>query len=269
MEAQKAAAAAQKDERKAANLERKADRLREQLAKIESTIKRKREPADEGDEMRASDSSDDEPEIITSKALASTKPTPQQQQAAQKKADITKQCKYYSTGGTCGKKNKCRFVHDDEIRNAAIKDRQANEGRLTIQQRLILNDKEQEDLAVLESIHYLQQKGILQKDRSKEPDTSSTGSTSKVPETGAAVPPKTRLLPAAPASLPPPPPKREPMSNKNVRRSDSTNGTSNGAVHNSSNNTSHSTNQGAPQQQSWLAAPYATSSRGAESDNLP
>ena len=79
-----------------------------------------------------------------------------------RKADISKHCKYYSTGGSCGKKGKCRFRHDPEVREAAIKEREANNGRLTIQQRLILNDKDQEDLAVLQSIQYLREKGLME-----------------------------------------------------------------------------------------------------------
>lgn len=163
-DAKKAAAQAQKKEDKAASLEKEADKLRRQLRKVESSIKRKREQGDEGDEMRGAsdDSSDDEPpEALSTKASSTTIPSRPFPSAAGKKADVTRHCKYYSTGGTCGKKGKCRFVHDPEIREAAIKEREANNGRLTIQQRLILNDKEQEDLTVLQSIQYLRQKGIM------------------------------------------------------------------------------------------------------------
>ncbi|KAJ3482773.1 hypothetical protein NLG97_g7478 [Lecanicillium saksenae] len=163
-DAKKAAAQAQKNEDKAASLEKEADKLRRQLRKVESSIKRKREQGDEGDEMRdaSDDSSDDEPpEALSTKASSKTIPSRPLPTAAGKKADVTRHCKYYSTGGTCGKKGKCRFVHDPEIREAAIKEREANNGRLTIQQRLILNDKEQEDLTVLQSIQYLRQKGIM------------------------------------------------------------------------------------------------------------
>lgn len=106
-------------------------------------------------------SSDDEPpEALSTKASAATAARAASS-AGGKKADVTRHCKYYSTGGTCGKKGKCRFVHDPEIREAAIKEREANHGRLTIQQRLTLNDKEQEDLTVLQSIQYLRQRGIM------------------------------------------------------------------------------------------------------------
>ncbi|KAG7109991.1 Protein phosphatase 2C 3 like protein [Verticillium longisporum] len=82
-----------------------------------------------------------------------------EKKAEAKKADVSKHCKYYATGGTCGKKGKCRFVHDPEVREAAMKEREANNGNLTIQQRLVLNDKDQEDLTVLRSIQYLREKG--------------------------------------------------------------------------------------------------------------
>ncbi|KAK8146577.1 hypothetical protein G3M48_002934 [Beauveria asiatica] len=164
IEAKKAAAQAQRNEDKTASLEREADKLRKQLRKVESSIKRKREQGDEGDEMRgASDNSSDDgpPETLSTKASSTTIPSRPLLAATGKRADVTRHCKYYSTGGTCGKKGKCRFVHDPAIREAAIKEREANHGRLTIQQRLILNDKEQEDLTVLRSIQYLRQKGIM------------------------------------------------------------------------------------------------------------
>ncbi|KAM3535394.1 hypothetical protein MY4038_001266 [Beauveria bassiana] len=164
IEAKKAAAQAQRNEDKTASLEREADKLRKQLRKVESSIKRKREQGDEGDEMRGtSDNSSDDgpPETLSTKASSTTIPSRPLPAATGKRADVTRHCKYYSTGGTCGKKGKCRFVHDPAIREAAIKEREANHGRLTIQQRLILNDKEQEDLTVLRSIQYLRQKGIM------------------------------------------------------------------------------------------------------------
>ncbi|KAI8158593.1 hypothetical protein K4K49_007919 [Colletotrichum sp. SAR 10_70] len=139
-------------------------KLRKQLEKVESSIKRKREQQDEGDEMRDSSpveikSEDDEPEVASSRAQQAPPPPP-----PAKKADVTKHCKYYSTGGTCGKKGKCRFVHDPAVREAAMKEREANNGALTIQQRLILNDKDQEDLTVLQSIQYLREKGLMKDD---------------------------------------------------------------------------------------------------------
>ncbi|KAJ4295666.1 hypothetical protein N0V88_004368 [Collariella sp. IMI 366227] len=78
-----------------------------------------------------------------------------------RKADPTKHCKYYSTGGTCGKRGKCRFVHDPAVREAALKEREQNGGRMTLEQRLILNDKDQEDLAIVETLKYLHDKGVI------------------------------------------------------------------------------------------------------------
>lgn len=34
-----------------------------------------------------------------------------------------KHCKYFSTSGSCGKKHRCRFIHDVEVRNQAIQDK--------------------------------------------------------------------------------------------------------------------------------------------------
>lgn len=80
---------------------------------------------------------------------------------AAKKADPNKHCKYYSTGGTCGKKGKCRFVHDPAVREAALKERERNGGRMTLRQRLVLNDKDQEDLTIVKTLQYLKEKGMM------------------------------------------------------------------------------------------------------------
>lgn len=250
---------AQTEEDKAADLERQADKLRKQLRKVESSIKRKREQGDEGDEMRessaAESSEDDKPEEISSKSpKVPALPPPA------KKADISKHCKYYSTGGSCGKKGKCRFRHDPEVREAAIKEREANNGRLTIQQRLILNDKDQEDLTVLQSIQYLRQKGLMgaaEKEAQKEAEAAAKTTVSEAkteaktevkPEAQKPLPlpPTTSLLPAPPPSLPPPPAKREPSSNAPV------------PVPNSSNTKDVKHYEG------WLLKPY-----GGKSDDLP
>lgn len=200
MEAKKAADQAREDEEKAAVLERQADKLRRQLKKVESSIKRKREQGDEGDEMRdssASESSDDEkPEVMSSRSSAAPALPP-----PARKADISRHCKYYSTGGSCGKKGKCRFVHDPEVREAAMKEREANNGRLTLQQRLILSDEDQEELAVLQSIQYLREKGFM--------SAADVKSEKKPNGTSASVKPAaTSSLPAAPPSLPIAPHKR-------------------------------------------------------------
>lgn len=160
VEARKVAQVAQKSHDKTAELEKQAEKLRKQLARVESSIKRKREQGDEGDEMRApaaDTSGDEKPEVMSSRARAAPSQTP-----SAKKADVSRHCKYYSTGGVCGKRGKCRFVHDREVREAAIKEREANNGRMTIKQRLILNDQEQEDLTVLQSIQYLRKKGLME-----------------------------------------------------------------------------------------------------------
>lgn len=315
-----------KKEDKTSELEKQADKLRRQLRKVESSIKRKREQGDEGDEMRDPAAGDDDsssddgaPEVMSSRATdttttagaslpnpptATTKATVS---ASTKKADISRHCKYYSTGGTCGKKSKCRFVHDPEVREAAIRDREANNGRLTIQQRLILNDKEQEDLAVLESIQYLRQKGIMnevkkptaavataEQDGSKAPATPPP-----VPKAATASPPSSKSnllkkpspssqLPAKPpSSLPPLPVKREQPSSSSSspasslpRRSGSHHSTA------SSKTVGHAPAPvpaaGTQQQESllegqhrqhyegWLLQPYGSSSgSGTKSDDLP
>lgn len=179
-----------------------ASKLRKQLEKVESSIKRKREQQDEGDEMRDSSptalkSEDDEPEVASSRVQQPPPPPP-----PAKKADVTKHCKYYSTGGTCGKKGKCRFVHDPSVRETAMKEREANNGQLTIQQRLILNDKDQEDLTVLQSIQYLRQKGLMEEEKNTPSGTNAhQASGSQDSQTQR----QQSSLPAAHASLPPPP----------------------------------------------------------------
>ena len=191
-------------------LEREANKLRRQLKRVESSIKRKREQQDEGDEMRESspeaDSDADMPEVQSSRAPDEATDTPASQAA--KKADITRHCKYYSTGGSCGKKGKCRFVHDPAVREAAIREKEANNGQLTIKQRLILNDKEQEDLSVLESIQYLRDKGLM---KANSGITSKPGGGPGRPQGKPSKLPSTTpsTLPAPPPSLPLPPNKRE------------------------------------------------------------
>jgi hypothetical protein len=103
-----------------------------------------------------SDSDDDsEPETHTSRLTAPVRVLPS------KKPILQRQCKYFSTGGTCGKKGKCRFVHDQAVRDAALKEKEMNGGRMTLGQRLMQNDKEKDDLMVLKSIKYLYEKGLL------------------------------------------------------------------------------------------------------------
>lgn len=215
IEAKKAEATAAHEQSQEDALEQKRDKLRRQLALVESSIKRKRELGDEGDEMRdlsLNDSEEDDKPDEQSSAkpttTSSTTTTPAAPPPA-RKADIKRHCKYYSTGGSCGKKSKCRFVHDPATREAAIKEREQNNGNLTISQRLILNDKEQEDLAILESIQYLRDRGLMKKETPPKQETKSEKSDGSKVSAPVAPPVKTSTLPAAPASLPPPPPKRE------------------------------------------------------------
>lgn len=205
-----------------------ANKLRKQLEKVESSIKRKREQQDEGDEMRGSVSplsdNDSEPEVLSVRSAQPSRPVP----PPAKKADVSKHCKYYSTGGTCGKKGKCRFVHDPAVREAAMNERAANNGQLTIRQRLILNDKEQEDLAVLESVQYLLDTGVanaagLHVSAVKPDDEASASTEEQKPAATHA------SLPQHP--LPAPPSRREvPTTSQGASKpSSSTNGQPSGA----------------------------------------
>ena len=128
-----------------------------------SGSKRKREDGDEGDQQEGledpvsseSDSDDSKPEAMSSRNGASN------HISQPPKAQLQRHCKYFSTGGTCGKKGKCRFVHDQEVRNQALKDKEANGGKMTLAQRLILNDTAKDDLTILKSIKYLKEKGLM------------------------------------------------------------------------------------------------------------
>jgi len=156
--------------------QRKAEKLRQELLKAEKKIKdamsgskRKRETGDEGDDDRGqvseedsgessgSESESSKPETMTSRFAAPQPP----RQFAPPKAQLQRHCKYFSTGGTCGKKGKCRFVHDQEVRNQALRDKEANGGKMTLAQRLILNDTAKDDLTILKSIKYLKEKGLM------------------------------------------------------------------------------------------------------------
>lgn len=154
--------------------QRKAEKLRRELEKAERKIqesmggsKRKRENGDEGDEARGqgsdedsdgssdSGSDDSKPEAVSSRQHAPYRVS------QPSKAQLQRHCKYFSTGGTCGKKGKCRFVHDQEVRNQALRDKEANGGKMTLAQRLILNDTAKDDLTILKSIKYLKEKGLM------------------------------------------------------------------------------------------------------------
>ncbi|KAI0136373.1 hypothetical protein BJ170DRAFT_8489 [Xylariales sp. AK1849] len=173
--------------------EEKAEKLRRELAKVERKLeKRKRETIDEGDEMRidgakseSSESEDDKPEVQSIRKPSSFLPPP-----PITRADPTNHCKYYSTGGICGKKGKCRFVHDKNMREQALQEQAANGGRITLKQRLLRNDKEQEDLAVVQSIVNLRASGKLVE--AKEARGAATHSLSTLPA-------KPHFLPPTPA----------------------------------------------------------------------
>ncbi|KAK1774127.1 hypothetical protein QBC45DRAFT_52992 [Copromyces sp. CBS 386.78] len=211
IEAQTAAVKAQTADAKAADekatllmrQEQKAEKLRKELEKVESSIKRKREQQDEGDEMRQSEpsspstiskSDDEKPEVLTTRPDNTVVPP------VARKADQSKHCKYFSTGGNCGKRGKCRFVHDLNEREKALRERELNGGKMTLHQRLLLNDKEQEDLYIIQTLKYLQDKGAYQKKNALD-QSSSGGATSN-----------TQPQATGPASLPQNPLRREPGS---------------------------------------------------------
>lgn len=183
----------------------KIDRLEKKLSKLKGSIeKRKRAANDEGDEMRAddsldqSDSSDDEePEVQTSSKPANgfLPPPPIT------RADPSNHCKYYSTGGTCGKKGKCRFKHDPAVREAALQERTRNGGRMTLRQRMLLNDKDHDDMDVVKAIVEMRGSGRLVDPQSLQVSPKQQA------EEQAAVSPAPSTLPttAGVASLPPNP----------------------------------------------------------------
>lgn len=111
--------------------------------------------SDSDSEYTSASDSDSGPDAAPSKRAAPVSvPAP-------KKPILQRHCKYFSTGGTCGKKGKCRFVHDQGVREAAIREKEMNGGVMTLAQRLTQNDKEKDELMVLKSIKYLHEKGML------------------------------------------------------------------------------------------------------------
>jgi hypothetical protein len=183
----------------------KIDRLEKKLSKLRGSIeKRKRAANDEGDEMRGdespsiSDSSDDEePEVqSSSKPTTAFLPPP-----PITRADPTNHCKYYSTGGVCGKKGKCRFKHDPAVREAALQERTRNGGRMTLKQRLLLNDKDHDDMDVVKAIVEMRSSGRL-----VDPQSVQTRPERRAEEQATVVPAPTTLpTTAGVASLPPNP----------------------------------------------------------------
>ncbi|KAH7026482.1 uncharacterized protein B0I36DRAFT_352332 [Microdochium trichocladiopsis] len=141
----------------------KAEKLRRQLERVERKLeKRKREANDEGDDMRIDDDedSDTDDEAPESMSIRKTPNAPAGGNPASR-ADPTTHCKYYATGGNCGKKDKCRFVHDPAVRASALEERNMNKGRMTLKQRLILNDKDHEDMQVVKAIVQLRADGRM------------------------------------------------------------------------------------------------------------
>lgn len=187
----------------------KAEKLRKQLERAEQKVqeamkagmKRKRDSGDMGDEedhiktegdavdqviatatagasLSDSDSDSDGSEYTDATdseaeappaAFTSKRSAPVQVPPPAKKNILQRHCKYFSTGGTCGKKGKCRFIHDEAVRAAAIREKDLNGGRMTLAQRLTQNDKEKDDLMVLKSIKYLHEKGMLDEPVKDEP----------------------------------------------------------------------------------------------------
>lgn len=175
--------------------QRRAEKLRKQLERAEQKIqdalktgtKRKRDANDSGEEDAKADgdhvdqviaeattngSSDSEesseytdesesdagPESKTSGRAGPIKTLPNP------KVNLQRHCKYFSTGGNCGKKGKCRFLHEQSVRDAALKEKELNGGRPTLSQRLAMNEAEKEDLLIIRSIKYLQEQGALAED---------------------------------------------------------------------------------------------------------
>lgn len=176
--------------------EEKLGKLQAEMSKVERRLKekRKRSAQDEGDDMRLSDSvsvksEDEAPESLTTHKPASLPPPPIV------RADPSSHCKYYATGGKCGKKDKCRFKHDPAVREAALQEQTRNGGRLTLKQRLMLNDKNMEDRETVEVIISLRSNG-----RILDPQNPEISRQRYSPQT-------TSTLPTAPgsASLPPNP----------------------------------------------------------------
>jgi hypothetical protein len=168
--------------------QRKAEKLRAELEKAERKLqesmsgsKRKRENGDEGDDDRgqvsdedsgdssSSDTEGSKPDAMSSRSTGPMRiPQPP-------KAQLQRHCKYFSTGGTCGKKGKCRFVHDQEVRDQALRDKEANGGKMTLAQRLVLNDTAKDDLTILKSIKYLKEKGLMSDQTSASATKSEDG----------------------------------------------------------------------------------------------
>lgn len=202
----------ERQQRKADKLRKQLEKAEKKVQNaLQAGSKRKRETGDDGDEdtmikqefksegqIRGgggeddssdsssdsdSDSDDTEPEVRSSRQ----QPQPQQPQQQQDQGDWnnykphplihTKPCKYFSSGGTCGKMNRCRFIHDQAARDASLKERARDGGRVSLKELLIQNEQDKENLTVLKAIQYLAENGVL--DEPQQPSTSVTGQTTE------------------------------------------------------------------------------------------
>ncbi|TAQ83632.1 hypothetical protein B7494_g8044 [Chlorociboria aeruginascens] len=155
----------EKAERKAQKLRLELEKAERKAQKLQQATKRKRDENDDGEEERGQVSDEDSDDTSGS---SDSKPDTESSRNAgpvhysqPPKAQLQRHCKYFSTGGTCGKKGKCRFVHDHIVRTQALKDKEANGGKMTLAQRLVLNDTAKDDLTILKSIKYLKEKGLM------------------------------------------------------------------------------------------------------------
>lgn len=185
--------------------EAKAEKLRKQLAKVERKIdrqKRKREATDEGDEMRLdSDSSETKSDDEEPESMPIRKPAPSGLPPPPiVRADPSNHCKYYATGGNCGKKTKCRFKHDPAVRAQALQEQTLNGGKLTLKQRLVLNDKNSEDMETVKAIMNLRSSGKLADPVFSEAGVAGSSEPTKAPP---ATPGSTLPSAASTANLPP------------------------------------------------------------------
>lgn len=92
------------------------------------------------------------------------------------------------------------------MRAAALREREMNGGRMTLQQRLLLNDKEQEDLTIVQTLKYLQDKGLFPKSGARPAPGSQPAITAATPTAANGSLPPAPVKKEAPNGLPPIPP---------------------------------------------------------------
>lgn len=189
-------------------MQRKADKLRKQLERLErdledgkkSGTKRKRDSNDSGDEGNTvKQAGGDLVDQVIEKATASAKDDvedssedtdesesnddPEEQtshrtgpakvQPPSKKNILERQCKYFSTGGVCGKKGKCRFIHDQAVRDAAIREKDLSGGRPTLSQRLVQGEEDKKSLLLIRAIQRLKATGQLDENNDTDADANA------------------------------------------------------------------------------------------------